>query len=435
MKQFAYTRLDVESKTSSLMIADTYTNSERAIVTRPEHLPFRSLSPSWSPDGTKIAVAAPIDESDEIYEVFIVSVPDGQIKPLTALSWFHVASISWLPDMSGLVMVAKEQGVWDRFQLWNVSYPEGTARRILSDLDNYGPAVSLSSNGQFLVAIQEQRVNDVWVAPTSDLAKAKQITFSSVGRRDGWHNLTWTPDDKLIYGAILRDSLTLWTMDPDGRNQQQLTSSGYRDYHVSTTADGRYMIFQSNRSGTNEVWRAKTDGSELKQLTSGGLNKEPKVSPDGKWAVYTSFRDRIWTLWRVPLVGGEPLRLTEKPSSGAGVSHDGKLIACAYNEPSSSQIQLAIIPAEGGAPLKLFNVPRLANFGLGVRWTPDDKAVTYRDWANGIWRQPLDGAKPERLKGLPEEKLYAYAWSRDGKQFAFVRGSEIRDVILLRDMK
>jgi Tol biopolymer transport system component len=435
MKQFAYTRLDVESKTSSLMIADTNTNSERAIVTRPEHLPFRSLSPSWSPDGTKIAVAATTDESDEVYELFIVSVPDGQIKPLTALSWFHVASTSWLPDMSGLVIVAKEKGVWDGFQLWNVSYPEGSARRILSDLDNYGPAVSLSSNGQLLAAIQEQRVTDVWVANATHLSQSKQITFSSVGRRDGWNNLAWTPDNKLIYGAILRDSLTLWTMDPDGRNQRQLTSSGYRDSHVSTTADGRYMFFQSNRSGTYEVWRAKIDGTELEQLTFGGLNKEPNPSPDGKWVVYTSFRDGMWTLWRVPGVGGEPKQLTGKPASGAAVSHDGKLIACAYNEQTSSQTQLAIIPAEGGAPLKLFNLPRLANFSLGVRWTPDDKAVTYRDWANGIWRQPLDRAQPERLKGLPAEKLYAYGWSRDGKQFAFVRGAEIRDVILLRDMK
>jgi len=35
---------------------------------------------------------------------------------------------------------------------------------------------------------------------------------------------------------------------------------------------------------------------------------------------------------------------------------------------------------------------------------------------------------------LPEEKLYAYGWSRDGKQFAFTRGTEIRDVGLITDV-
>ena len=36
----------------------------------------------------------------------------------------------------------------------------------------------------------------------------------------------------------------------------------------------------------------------------------------------------------------------------------------------------------------------------------------------------------ESLKGLPKEKLYSYSWSRDGSQLAFVRGSEIRDILL-----
>jgi hypothetical protein len=58
--------------------------------------------------------------------------------------------------------------------------------------------------------------------------------------------------------------------------------------------------------------------------------------------------------------------------------------------------------------------------------------VTYRDWVNGIWRQALSGGPSQRLSGLPQEKLFAYSWSQDGKQFAFVRGIEVRDVVLLR---
>lgn len=432
MQEFAYVRLDAESKTSSLVISETYGNNERTLASRPAHLPFRSLSPSWSPDGTMIAVAAPTDETGENYELFVVSVNDGQTKQLTQLNWFHIASTVWRPDMSELVLVAKEKGVWDGFQLWRVSYPQGTANRILPDLDNYGQGLSFSSDGQSLTAVQEQMVTDVWVTNTANLAESKQITFSSIGRRDGWNNLYWTPDNKLIYGAIVRGSLTLWSMSPGGANQKQLMSGGYRDSFVSGTADGRYIVFESNRSGAFEIWRARIDGTNLKQLTSGGQNREPHVSPDGTWVVYTSSRDGLSTLWRVSIDGGEPVRLAEKPAGGAGISHDAKFIACAYTMQPNGKTQLAIIPAEGGSPLKLFDLPRLANFSLGARWTPDDKAVTYRDWANGIWQQPIAGGNPERLKGLPEEKLYAYSWSHDGKQFAFVRGSEIRDVVLLQ---
>jgi len=36
---------------------------------------------------------------------------------------------------------------------------------------------------------------------------------------------------------------------------------------------------------------------------------------------------------------------------------------------------------------------------------------------------------------LPEEKLFAYGWSPDGEQFAFTRGAEIRDVVLMRNFR
>jgi len=81
--------------------------------------------------------------------------------------------------------------------------------------------------------------------------------------------------------------------------------------------------------------------------------------------------------------------------------------------------------------VKIFDVPPQANFRYGIRWAADGKAITYRDWGQGIWRQSIDGGPPQRVPGLPEEKIYSNAWSRDGKMFAFTRGVEIRDVVLI----
>ena len=90
---------------------------------------------------------------------------------------------------------------------------------------------------------------------------------------------------------------------------------------------------------------------------------------------------------------------------------------------------------DDGKPIQTFELPRLANLRLGVQWTSDGKALTYRDWANGIWIQYLDGGSPQRLKGLPTEKLYAYDWSPDGKYLAFTRGVESRDVVMISDFR
>jgi hypothetical protein len=84
----------------------------------------------------------------------------------------------------------------------------------------------------------------------------------------------------------------------------------------------------------------------------------------------------------------------------------------------------------------MFGVPRSANFANDtLRWTPDGKAVCYRDRANGVWRQDLSGGPPQKLKGLPEEKIYSYGWSRDGKLFALARGRENKDAVLIRDFR
>ena len=97
--------------------------------------------------------------------------------------------------------------------------------------------------------------------------------------------------------------------------------------------------------------------------------------------------------------------------------------------------QLGIVSIEDGKPVKLFDVPRTLNFNQSLRWTPDGKAVCYRDWSNGIWKQDLQGGSPKKLEGIPEEKIYNFEWSADGKFFALARGRDITDAVLITDSK
>lgn len=66
------------------------------------------------------------------------------------------------------------------------------------------------------------------------------------------------------------------------------------------------------------------------------------------------------------------------------------------------------MPIEGGTPVKMFDIPPTYNFDGSIRWSRDGGSIAYRDWANGVWRQSVNGGKPERLEGLPAEKLYQY---------------------------
>jgi Tol biopolymer transport system component len=202
------------------------------------------------------------------------------------------------------------------------------------------------------------------------------------------------------------------------------------------TPDGRFIVFQSNRSGGIEIWRLDLDGGDLRQLTTGGGNTAPHITPDGRSVIYISTREGKNILSRISIEGGAQSQITDRVTlADPRVSPDGRFIACGYRADDKSPVQIAIVSIEDGKPLKFFDVPRIANLNQSFRWMPDGKAICYRDWVNGIWKQDLRGGPPKRLEDLSEEKLYNFGWSADGKLFAFVRGREITDAVLIKDSK
>ena len=137
-------------------------------------------------------------------------------------------------------------------------------------------------------------------------------------------------------------------------------------------------------------------------------------------------------LRRVSIDGGESVAVTNKETSWTSVSPDGKYLAALYR---TDKPRLSVLPADGGEPIRQFDHVRTALFYVGIRWAPDSKTVVYRDSSYGYWTQSMEGGEAVRMENLPKEKLYNFAWSKDGKQFAFVRGQEISDVVLFRDLK
>jgi TolB protein len=56
------------------------------------------------------------------------------------------------------------------------------------------------------------------------------------------------------------------------------------------TPDGKFIYFNSDRSGKMQIWRMKPDGSDQEQVTHDEYNNWfPHISPDGKWIVYLAF--------------------------------------------------------------------------------------------------------------------------------------------------
>jgi TolB protein len=125
----------------------------------------------------------------------------------------------------------------------------------------------------------------------------------------------------------------------------------------SVSSDGRYILFAADFTGVRHIWRMDSDGRNPVQLTHGKAEDHPTSSPDGRWVVYTDIGSDHPTLWKVPMAGGAPTRVTRVFSKLPDISPDGKLIACyTSDERPGSFWQIGIFDFERGEPVKIFPV-------------------------------------------------------------------------------
>ena len=406
----------------ALMISNSDGANESKLLSR--QYPDKLDAPVWSPDGESIVCAygnsAAGNQGMSLVEVRVV---DGSTRELSSEKFFNIAKIMWLPQKTGLIMSAAKKSEGYR-QLWRVSYPSLQFTEISAGLSSFSD-LSLTRNGDKIVASQSTRAFDLWVGATRESENLKKVTAVM-------DKFCWTPDGRLVYSLNTIGNVDLWVMRPDGQEQKQLTLNSATNDAPTVTPDGRYIIFISNRAGAFQVWRMQIDGSDPVPLTSGGGKNFPGISPDGKWVLYNTTDD--WQLWRVSIAGGEPARLSDSYALFPSISPDGKMIACLGR--NDSKAVLRILSFEGGQPLKTFDLAAPTFSSNRIQWTGDGKAVIYgteHDGITSIFRQPLTGGKPALVMKF-EDELADFSYSQDGQSLAVARGGWQHDIVLIRDL-
>jgi len=422
--QMTFVRNSEDRNESVLMIANADGSAERRLAVRP--LPELYTFPAWAPDGQTIAASAGSTELGEASrEVVEVRVADGKEKTITSHKWYWIDGVTWLADGSGLIMAANGKKSLANSQLWLLSHADGEARRITNDSNNYKYPV-LSADSSVLIAGRVELQTHLWIAPDGDSSRARRLTTSLGDYKD----VLWTPDGKLLVTALENDHADIWLRDAEGNVIKQLTANAGTNWGHTISPNNRYIVFDSDRAGDFHVWRMDTDGGNPVQLTNGSGEKFPKLSPDGKSVIYTSFRD--WTIWSVPIEGGQPVRLTKGYGREPAISPDGEWIA--YCTLDHDRYGMALMPFAGGAPVKKFDLPPNTPLPQSFRWSPDSRAILFiamQDGVSNIWAQPLDGAAPREVTNFASDNIFSYDWSRDGKELVVARGAWTNDIILL----
>lgn len=174
----------------------------------------------------------------------------------------------------------------------------------------------------------------------------------------------WSPDGKtLAYCARRGENFDLYAISTEGGDERRLTTHAGYDDGPDYSPDGRWIYFNSDRSGSWDIWRIPADGAGPDDAKAERITVDdfedwfPHPSPDGQWMVFLSFK---------------------KGTKGHPPNQDVVL-------------RMMPLPGERPSPVEIREVARLFG-GQGTMnvnsWSPDSKRFAY------VRYELLDVGKP-----------------------------------------
>ena len=138
---------------------------------------------------------------------------------------------------------------------------------------------------------------------------------------------------RLLFSRVGPTRIGLFLASVNNSNERALLPADSLDYNPSFSADGKWIVFTSERTGSADIYRIHSDGSGLERLTDDpAFDDQAAMSPDGSKLVFVSTREGgLANLWLQDLSSrgrsGRPIAKTNAGSFRPSWSPDGKWIA------------------------------------------------------------------------------------------------------------
>lgn len=361
---------------------------------------------AWSPRGDQIAYAS----ADTLY---LQDLSDGQRKMILVGREPH--SPAWSPDgewiayVEGNIQWVTAANIAPS-SIWLVRTKGGTPIRLTNEQPLHTSPVWLD-NKRLLFVSNRDGGRDVYLLTRSGGSRAASPEPVRVTTGLNPHTISLSADGRRLVYAVHSETANLRAFPLRGDHVVSLASgrpitSGAQVIEGSgVSPDGKWIAFDSDRNGSQDIFRMPIDGSSAPEvLTSSTADEfQPTYSPDGRHIAFHLIRTGTRRdMYIMPSEGGppEPIQVTTENNYAPRWSPDGRSLSFLCGFPDGTPKACMVRRTEMGAWLPV-EIGPVVNLPSGGDWAADGSAYSITQGPNVLLQVPGGGA-PRLLGSLPE---------------------------------